>query len=376
MAIRDSQDLTLVVEQPTTTKVRDAQDLSLVISQPTTTKVRVSQDLSLVVIKRIWFGSEATTLPHLTAAGVSTSQDHFTGTAAVGLRSLSASASGTFQYWAATGAVTLRHITIDASGTSIDNFTGTAAITLRRVTPSASGSVGSAASYTSTAAVTLRHLTASGAGVLSETCTAAVTLKHITVAASGMPTSAGNVTLKHLTLSGTAALVYSGTAAISLKHVVPAGIGTAFFTYGSAAVTLRHLTASGAGAIIGPSNVVHNLYWKYKADDLKVAWIQTYKGSRQIEISRRVPSGAMNQSFGVVLTEATTVALSLYASQNVTLTVNAQTFNLVKQQALVWTEDSLADYPFDADVSTILVSNFAASSANFIVSALVLDDRI
>lgn len=347
-----------------------------VASVSNASNVRVTETLLIACIPAIPTGSAVVTLRHLTTSASATYTPNFTGTAAVSLRSLSASGSGTFQSWTGTAAITLQALFTDLVGTSIDNFSGTAAITLGRVTPSASGSFGAPASYTSTAAVTLRHPTVAATGALSETCTVAVTLKHITVAASGMPTSAGHVTLKHITVSATAKLVYSGTAAISLKHVVPTGIGTAFFTYGSAAVTLRRLNASGAGAIIGPSNVTHNLYWKYKADDMKVAWIQTYRGSRQIAINRRVASGMMNQSFGVVLKEATTVALSLYASQDVTVTVNAQTFNLLKQQSLIWTQDSLAAYPFNADVSTILVSNFGTSSANFIVSALILDASI
>lgn len=48
--VRDSQDLELVVAQPTTTKARDSQDLELVTGQPTTVKIRDSQDLELVTV--------------------------------------------------------------------------------------------------------------------------------------------------------------------------------------------------------------------------------------------------------------------------------------------------------------------------------------
>jgi hypothetical protein len=325
--IRDSQDLDLVVEQPTTARIRDSEDLALVVSQPSTAKIRVSSDLSLAVIKRTWYG---------------------------------------------TASCTLRPLSVDVEASSIDNFTATSSVTLRRLSVVGSGSFGAPASYTGTAAVTLKHVTASATGLLSFSGTLAATLKLITVSGTASAGGVGNVTLPRLVVSGTAQLGSTGAAAISLKHLTAAATGTAFFRVGSIATTLPRLTISASGTILAQAYLTHNLFWKYKTDDLKVAWIKTYHGSRQVQVSRRVPAGT-NQAFAAVFTEATTIALSLYSSQDVTLTVNAQTINLLARQALIWTEDSLEDYPFDADVSTILVSNAGVNSATFIISVLVLD---
>ena len=49
MAIRDSQDVPITVNQPTTANIRDSQDVAIPITQPTTAKVRDSQDVAITV---------------------------------------------------------------------------------------------------------------------------------------------------------------------------------------------------------------------------------------------------------------------------------------------------------------------------------------
>lgn len=55
MAGRLSQDVDLVITQPSSASVRDSQDFVLAISSPITTNVRVSQELELVLISNTPF---------------------------------------------------------------------------------------------------------------------------------------------------------------------------------------------------------------------------------------------------------------------------------------------------------------------------------
>jgi hypothetical protein len=53
MSSRITQDIPIVVTQPSTAAVRESQDLSLVVSSPSTVSVRLSQDVQLVIISTV-----------------------------------------------------------------------------------------------------------------------------------------------------------------------------------------------------------------------------------------------------------------------------------------------------------------------------------
>lgn len=55
MAGRLSQDVDLVITQPSSASVRDSQELVLAISSPSNTHVRVSQELALVLLSNTPF---------------------------------------------------------------------------------------------------------------------------------------------------------------------------------------------------------------------------------------------------------------------------------------------------------------------------------
>jgi hypothetical protein len=309
----------------------------------------------------------------VTQVGVETSVQPSTGAVRVSQITIETSKQW---LWEGNVAGTLRHITADLSGTVTGNFTGTITGTLGRVTCTASGSVGTADSFTGTIAGTLRHVTAAITGKLNESGTIAGTLRHVTAAISGEVASTINATLPKITASLTGNLGYSGSISSTLPKLSASLTGTALYRYGTIAATLPNLSATLTGTVLGKAYLTHDLFWKYKADDLKVSWVKRYHGSRQVQVSRRVPPGAVDQSFAAVFTEASVVSLTLYSSQDVTVQVNAQTFNITKNQPLMWTSDSLEDYPFDADVSEILVSNASTLAARFTVSVLILDERI
>lgn len=280
----------------------------------------------------------AITLPKLKISG--TASFPFMGSAAVTLKHLNFSGAGDVNE-VGTANVTLRRLNF--AGTGVIQIIGKGAVKLRRVTPAIQASL------------SVRRLMISGQGTLDSRGTAALTLRR-------------------LNFSGSGALNYIGTGAVALKRIsIRAGAGN-----NPGAIALRHLTFSGAGTVYAPATVFHDLYWKYKASDNSgiATWTKRYAGSRQVQVSRRIPAQTQ-QEFDITFLHASTVALALHCSQDATVKVNAdmmQSFDLPPQQDLIWTSDGPAPYPFTEDpVTKFYVTNNSVMPATFTVSALILD---
>ncbi len=282
-----------------------------------------------------------------------------------------------------TVAVTLPKLTVAA--TAAFPYIANEASTLRHLTVSAAGDV----NEVGTESATLKHLTASATGVIQIVANGKTELRRIKpvvqmserlrrliVSARGTLDESGSIaaSLRHLNASAIASLDATGTASATLKRlVVNAGPGNS-----PVAITLKHLTASASGTNSAQVVVEHNLFCEYQTAEGTVAgWVKTFGGSRQVQIKRTVRAGQVDQEFNAGLLSATTLALSIAATEEVIVKLNVQasppqTIDLV--QPIVWSSDTGDPFPFSADVSKLFVSNLGSTDAQFTVSAVILDD--
>lgn len=222
----DSQELFLVVAQPSTTKIRESQDLSLLVTQPTTAKVRLSHDVTLVVAQFVRAGTAASTLRHLTVFGTNIV---VTGTAASSLRHLTASGTGTIP-GKIQDSQDLALVVSKPTTTKIRESQDLSLVVSQPTTAKIRAShevilVVSQRVISGIGASTLRHLTASATGSVPDNGIGSASLRHLTVAASGQVTDVGTaaVTLRHLTVFGLASQPVTGSIAVTLSPLAVGG---------------------------------------------------------------------------------------------------------------------------------------------------------
>lgn len=226
------------------------------------------------------------TLNSVTVAA--TGQLIFSGTATIGLSSVTSSSSGTHTQAAdgyfiteqgatgdkllaednsklitegaiaaldATSAIALNSVTVSATGALI--FTGTAAITLAGLSTSSAG----AQVFSGTSAIGLNSVTVAGVGLHPYIGTAAIMMPSVTSASTGAETFSGTsaIALSSVTSTSAGKLTFTGTAAIGLSSVSAAGAGAQVFS-GTSAMTLPSVTSSGAGSLTfsGTGNIILN----------------------------------------------------------------------------------------------------------------------
>lgn len=208
------------------------------------------------------------------------------------------------------------------------------------------------------------------------TGSAAVMLRMLHVATGAAGSAA--VTLRMLRDSGIAQLGYEGPAAITLKALSAHGEVRYGPDNNPGRITLKRLAVAGNASVLAPVAATHTILYKYNARDGGpiATWLKSYQGSRQVQIKRTVPAGTSSQEFDVVILEATTISLTVYSTQDVSIVLNddaSQTIDLPAREPIIWTSDSGLDFPFVEDVSKLFVTNAGLSDASFTISALILD---
>jgi hypothetical protein len=284
------------------------------------------------------------------------------GTAAIALPAMTASASGTFTAptYTATAAITLPAMTATATGAhTAPTATGSATPSLPAMTADGAGTF-TAPVYTATAAVALPALSASGTGTHPFIGAAAVALQPLAADATGTHTApaytgsaaialpaatadgAGTFaapvytasaapSLPAFTASGTGAFtapVYTATAAVSLPAPTASGTGahTAPAYTASAAPALPALTASGAGTFTAPvyTGSAAITLPVMSADATGAHAAPTYTGSAAVALPALTASGAGTQTTEYLAAGAATLP-ALTASGTGTHTAPAYT---------------------------------------------------